>query len=70
MILFLPPAVCVPADYCQNGGTCAVHRRDEFVCRCTEGYTGDTCNEGEPKCNYILKFDEMNCYKACWLSGF
>lgn len=35
-------------NVCQNGGTCVtVIEKDSFICICSDGFTGDTCNETE-----------------------
>ena len=39
-------AVC---SVCYNGGTCIAPER----CNCTAGWTGNTCNIGNPCINYI-----------------
>ena len=39
---------CTP-DPCQNGGRCTFGV-ETFVCHCTDGYTGITCDQGE----YVL----------------
>ncbi|XP_072519216.1 milk fat globule EGF and factor V/VIII domain containing b isoform X1 [Salminus brasiliensis] len=35
-------------NVCQNGGTCVTGTgKDPFICICSDGFTGDTCNETE-----------------------
>ncbi|XP_060784088.1 milk fat globule EGF and factor V/VIII domain containing b [Neoarius graeffei] len=35
-------------NVCQNGGTCVTTvEKDSFICICSDGFTGDTCNETE-----------------------
>lgn len=36
-------------NVCQNGGTCvAATGNDSFICICSDGFTGETCDEAEP----------------------
>ncbi|GAA6068125.1 milk fat globule EGF and factor V/VIII domain containing b, partial [Tachysurus ichikawai] len=36
-------------DVCHNGGTCVTTaEKDSFICICSDGFKGDTCNETEP----------------------
>ena len=32
---------------CENGGTCAASDAGSYTCTCADGYTGDTCSQGQ-----------------------
>ena len=36
---------------CQNGGDCIDLGPDEFLCFCTDGFTGDRCEIGNNPCD-------------------
>ncbi|XP_076089007.1 uncharacterized protein LOC143059405 [Mytilus galloprovincialis] len=53
--------VCSMQSPCHNGATCKHQNRDkEFLCNCTEGFYGDTCQYSESEgTSFILLFTEV-----------
>ena len=41
---------CTP-NPCENGGACNSETIGEFMCTCTDGWTGQTCTDDVPECD-------------------
>lgn len=45
LILFTAVSPCA-VNPCKNGGECLPIAGDDFICKCREGFFGDTCGKG------------------------